>query len=290
MELQLAEKSYKQLHAERMEVRKRYPTITFPDPILEPVWFGRRDKTLIEGTKAIVDRSTGKTMNICSDQYKLVHYEDVIQMIEDVTSRITSFGKIALCPTMLSDGGKMKLTMKFPEAQHLISKKEAIVPKIDVFTSYDLSYKLMGKFGAFVLRCTNGMGTWQKFKQFARKHLQTLILSDFQFTITEGLDLFGLQVDEWKKWNTKVIDLEMYKGVWEMLPFSEKEKEKIEILPETSTALTIKDALPQKALTLWGLNSILTQYATHEIKSDIRKIDVEPMISRAMEITYGKAA
>jgi len=283
------EKPYQQLREERLEVRSRYPDVTFPNPVLEPVWFGRRNLKRMPETKAIVDQNTGRVMNICSDQYKLVHYEDVVRMIEEVTSRITGYGQIALCPQIYSDGGKMRMTMKFPDAQHLV-RTDQVVPKIDVFTSYDLSYKLMGKFGAFMLRCTNGMGVWKNFKRFARKHLQSLVIEDLNATLLEGLMLFGLQVEDWRKWNEAIIDLNTYNNVWELLPFSAAEKEKIEILPEISTNQKMQDALKQKELTVWGMNSILTQFVTHEIKSDLRKIEVEPLIAKTMELTYERLA
>lgn len=285
------EKDFMQLQEERAEIRERYPNVTFPTPVLEPVWFGRREKKLVPATKAIIDKNTGVVMNLCSDQYKVVHYEDVIRMVEETTSNLTQYGKIQLCPQILSNGGKMKLSMKFPEASDLI-RVDNIFPKIDVFTSYDLSYRLMGRFGAFVLRCTNGMGTWKNFRQFARKHLQTLNILDLEHTILEGLEIFGLQVDSWREWDQKVIDLQTYEGIWQMLPFSEKEKEKIEVLPEISSTnlTTIKDAMDRKALTVWGMNSILTQYLTHEVKSDIRRIELEPEIAKVMELTYEKLA
>ena len=276
---------YEELQVVKEDVRERYPNVSFPSPALEPVWYGRRNLKRIPGERAIVDQNNGRVMNLCSDQYKLVHYEEIIKMVEDTISHIDSYGKIVLCPHIMHDGGKMRLTMKFPEAQHLV-KAEAILPKIDVLTSYDLSYKLMGKFGAFILRCTNGMGVWKNFRQFARKHLLSLNILELEQTIVEGLGIFGIQVDNWSKWSDKVIDLDTYNGIWETLPFSAKEREKIEILPEISTNLKIEDALKQKELTVWDLNSILTQWVSHEIRSDVRRIDLEPIVAQAMEITY----
>ena len=280
---------YAELQAVKEGVRERYPNVSFPNPVLEPVWYGRRNLKRIPGERAIVDQNNGHVMNLCSDQYKLVHYEEIIKMVEDTISHIDSYGKIVLCPHIMHDGGKMRLTMKFPEAQHLV-KAEAILPKIDVLTSYDLSYKLMGKFGAFILRCTNGMGVWKNFRQFARKHLLSLNILELEQTIVEGLGIFGLQVDNWSKWSDQVIDLDTYNGIWEVLPFSAKERERIEILPETATNLKIEDALKQKELTVWDLNSVLTQWNSHEIKSDVRRIDLEPIIAQAMENLYERLA
>jgi len=283
------EKSYQQLQDERQEIRDRYPQVSFPDPVIEPIWWGRRHQNLVSGMKAIVDQKTGRVFNVCSEQYKIVHYEDVIYMAEEVVATLHGYGQIVLHPYLYADGGKMKLTLKFPEAQHLINR-DAIVPKMDIFTSLDLSYKLLGKFGAFVLRCTNGMGVWKHFRQFARKHLLNLNLSDLKQTITEGLSIFGFQVDVWKKWTEQVIDLKEYNEIWQFLPFSGSEKERIEFLPEISTGRTISESLKGKDLTLWSLNSILTQFVTHEVKSELRRNAIEPEIAQIMEETSYRLA
>lgn len=277
-----------EIYAEREAVRGRFPGVAFPDPVLEPIWYGRRPNTLIDGKKAIVDNVSGKVFNTCSDQYRVIHYEDVVGMVEDVIKGVQGYGKIEVKPLILSDGGKMRIGLTFPEAQHLIRTKDSVVPKVEVFTSYDLSYRLMGKFGAFQLRCTNGMGTWKHFKQFARKHLQTLNLADLKDTILEGMDLFGIQVDYWKKWAETALDQATYDGLWEELPFSMKEKEKIEALPQIGDRMLIPDALKQGLLTIWDFSSILTQFNTHEVKSELRKIDNEPEIARIMEKTYDR--
>lgn len=282
----LEQKSHDQLLAEREEIRNRFPNTVFPDPVLEPLWYGRREINPVPERKAIVNKVDGNVYSICSDKYKVVHYEDVIRMIDEVVSTIEGYGKIEVCPFLMSEGGKMKVSLKFPEAKTMIAKGDNIFPKIEVFTSYDMSYKLMGRFGAFMLRCSNGMGTWKQFKRFARKHLLSLNLSDLQHTITEGLEIFGVQVIDWKKWSEAKLNEIVYGQLWEQLPFSAKEKERIELLPETGTGLTIQEALKKDDLTVWQMNSILTQFATHEVQSEIRRVELEPEIAKAMEMAY----
>ncbi len=270
----------------RSEVRERYPDTYFPDPVLEPVWYGRRPTERVPATKAVIDQTKNRVLSVVSDQYKIVHYEDILKMVENITSTIDGYGKIVLNPHSLTDGRRFQIQLKFPEMQKLVRSLDNIVPKLDVFTSLDLSSRLTGRFGAFRLLCTNGMGVWEMFKRFARKHLQSLELGDLQSTITDGLGGFNNQVLEWKKWADTVIPLEQYNGIWEHLPFSAHEKEKIEVLPEVSSKLTLKSAMEQKALTVWDLSNILTQFTSHDIRSEIRRIDLEPEIARVVEQTY----
>jgi len=280
------EENFDQPAERREEVRAQYPNVYFPRPVLEPLWYGRRSDHRVPTMKALVDQNNGHVFNVVSDQYKVVHYEDLVGIIGDITSRITNYGEIQLVPSTLRSGATFKLQLRFPGVQKSIRKLDNIVPKIDVLSSIDLSKSLIGRFGAFRLICTNGMGVWEMFKKFARKHLVSLQLADLQATIEEGLLGFNDQVLEWKKWSNTIIPLEFYNDVWQHLPFSAHEKEKIEVLPEVSTKLTLKSALEQKALTVWDLNSVLTQFSTHNIRSDVRKLDIEPEIARVVESVY----
>jgi len=270
----------------RAEVRAQYPDVYFPKPMLEPLWYGRRPNHRVPKTRALIDANNGNVFTIVSDQYKVVNYEDLVVMVSDITKNITDYGQIKLVPTSFKEGAKFKLQLKFPEMQKSIRKLDNIVPKIDILSSIDLSRKLTGRFGAFRLICTNGMGTWEMFKAFARKHLVSLVLRDLQTTIQEGLGSFQNQVLEWKKWSNTIIPLEFYNDVWQHLPFSAHEKEKIEVLPEVSTKLTLKAAMEQKVLTVWDMNSVLTQFSSHDIRSDVRKLDIEPEIARVVESLY----
>ena len=279
---------FEQTAEQRQEIREQFPDVYFPQPILEPVWYGRRPTHQIPATKAVVDQNNGHVLSVVSNQYKIVRYEDVLIMVNNIINGIDGYGAIQLAPYSLQKGRRFQIQLKFPEMQKSVKKLDNIVPKLDVFTSLDLSSRLTGRFGAFRLICTNGMGVWELFKRYARKHLQSLDLNDLQGTIQEGLKGFEQQVAEWKNWSNTVIPLEYYNDVWQHLPFSDHEKEKIEVLPEVSSRLTLKTALEQKALTVWDMNSILAQWSTHNIKSEIRRINIEPEIARLMESTYNR--
>ena len=277
---------FAQPEEKRLEVRKQFPDVYFPMPILEPLWYGRRPNNRVPETMAIIDQTNGKVLSIVSNQYKLVRYEDVVVMVNDITSKIDGYGKIELVPRSFAEGARFKIQLKFPEMQKSVNKLDNIIPKLDVFTSLDFKYKLMGRFGAFRLLCTNGMGVWELFKQFARKHLLSLQLDDLQSTIQEGLSGFQQQVVEWKHWSETVIPLELYNNVWQTLPFSAHEKEKIEVLPEISKNLTLKAAMEQKTLTVWDFSNVLTQANSHLLRSEVRQIDLEPLIASEIEKLY----
>lgn len=290
MEKELVEMGieYRLSPTERKDIRDRYPEVYFPDPVLEPIWFGRREHQRIPDKRAIVDQkfeSNGQMIyGICSDQYKIVHYEDIVHMAEQSIGALTQYGTIQICPYTYLDGARMRISVKFPDLKSEIKKVDSIFPKVEIFTSYDLSTKLKGQFGAFQLKCTNGMGVWKTFKQFAKKHLQNLYLNDLGTNISEGLLIFGDQVNTWRSWAERKISKDLYESIWEELPFSKAERTKIEVLSEIGTGLTLDFAVRNNDLTLWSLNSILTQWNTHNINSEVRRIAMEPLIARSMEI------
>jgi hypothetical protein len=284
---------------ERAEVRERYPKVYFPDPILTPVWFGRREHQRIPGKKAIFDQTGFRTLEnleqpaifgICSDQYKIVHYEDIVHMSEQSIGKLTDYGTIQICPHTYLEGARMRITVKFPDMKSEIRKVDSIFPKVDIFTSYDLSTKLKGQFGAYQLKCSNGVGVWKTFRQFAKKHLQNLFLNALGVNISEGLLIFGDQVNTWKSWAEKQISKDFYETIWEELPFSTAERVKIEALPEIGTGLLLSEAVKTNGLNLWSLNSVLTQWNTHNVTSEVRRIALEPVIAQVMGKLSEKAA
>jgi hypothetical protein len=279
---------------ERAEIRNRYSETYFPNPVKEPVWYGRREHTRIVEKNAIIDQNVRPdqekptVFGICSDHYKIVFYEDIVKMVEGVVGTIKDFGEIKINPYSYADGGRLRINLSFPEKKINIVKGDNIIPKIEIFSSYDLSTMLKGRFGAFQLKCTNGMGVWKTFKKFAKRHLQNLHLMELESSIIEGLDVFALQATMWKEWTTLKIPQKVYEEIWTDLPFSPAEKERIEALPEIGTKLLLPDALKSNDLNVWSFNSVLTQFATHEVKSELRRIELEPVIARSMEKLYDR--
>ena len=273
---------------DRADVRKRYPDVYFPDPVKEPVWYGRREHTRITDKKAIIDQHNGLVFGICSDQYKIIPYEDIISLVEDTVNQIKNFGKIIVDPHTYIEGARLRVGLSFPDKKSLITKIDDIIPKMDIFSSLDLSTKLRGKFGSWQLKCTNGMGVWKTFKQFSKRHLQNLFIGELATNIGEGLDMFDVQIGLWKNWAKTKITLPAYEEIWEALPFSPAERIKIEALPEIGTKMIVSEALKSNELNMWNLNSVLTQFATHDVKSELRRIDLESEIAKVMEMAYSK--
>jgi len=266
------------------EIHEKYP-IPFPEPSLEPVWFGKREKTLMADKKAIVDQRTGNPLGFCTEKYQLVRYEDVLIMVEDVVKAL-GIPDAQIIPRLLSGGGKMVVSLRVPSSQTEIAKGDAIIPKIEIQTSYDLSWVMQILFGMFQLRCSNGVGTWLGFEKFRKRHIQSLDLTLTSDMISSGLIQLEEQTKIWKEWKGLKVPEDAYIKVWEELPFSSAEKEKIEALPDVTSHLRLPDLRERDSLDMWSMNSILTQFATHHIKSDLRRHEIQPQIARGMDRMY----
>ncbi len=125
-------------------------------------------------------------------------------------------------------------------------------------------------------------------KNFAKRHLQSLRIKKLGESISEGMDIFLDQTQQWAKWSKTQITKDIYDHLWEDLPFSQTEKGKIESLPEMGSRLLLPDALQRETLDMWMMNSVLTQYTTHEVKSELRKLELEPKIAQVMENAYDR--
>ena len=275
---------------QRKEVRNRYKNLVFPDPVLEPIWYGRRPETKIEGKFAIVDQGENETVfGICSDQYQVVHYEDIISLTEKVFKEVQSKqGKIEIMPCIIDQGRKMRISATMLEAKYEIKKGDIINPTVTVRTSYDLGWRFSSVFGAFRLICTNGAKAGITFDRFAKKHMQSLEPTMMVDSILKGMELYNAQVAQWKQWTkTKVPEL-IYTELWTALPFSEGEKEKIEKTVEMGSKNTLEDKKWRDQINLWDLHSVMTQYVTHEVKSEVRKNDLETDIARVFDHTFSR--
>jgi hypothetical protein len=277
-------------------VRERFPNVNFPNPAREPVWWGRRGRDRIDGRSAIVDSTSDPEnpvfYNVVSDLYGLRQHEEVVHKVLEVCDDVPEFGQptISIRLPNIAQGGKMRMEAVFKDVDYTIRNGDTIHPKISVFNSIDLGWKLKGAFGAFQLVCSNGMIIGEKWAEFAKRHMESLMVSELVESVKKGMIQFSEQTQQWKKWAELQIDHDSYARVWEELPFGEKQKEAIEELPQIGTQLLLPDALDKKTLTLWDFNGVVTQFVTHEIESDLVRAEKEPKIARTFANHYRRAA
>lgn len=273
---------YEKTMAIKQEIAERY-NMSFPEVSIEPLWWGRRPDNRVDGRFAIVDQNTDLVYNVCTDMYKPVHHEVVIKLVEDAASHLPEFGTPVIKPQLLADGGKLRVNVSFPEVQLEVKVGDLINPFMDVFSSYDLGWKYGGRFGANRLICSNGASVSETFEAFKRRHLVSMVPEELQVTLKNGLESFSDQTALWQQWTELKVLPPIYEAMWEELPFSKTEREKIENTKEIGTDMLLLPALRSNELTMWRAHNVLTQYATHDIASDIRRVEILPQIERVFE-------
>jgi hypothetical protein len=266
----------------RAEIAERY-NMVFPDVVLEPLWWGRRPVNKAEGRFAIVDQNTDTVFNVCTELYQPVYHEMVIKNVEEAAALCPEYGAPKISVKLMADGGKMKVNVEFPEVDIEIKKGDILHPNSDVRTSYDLGWKYAMDFGAYRLVCSNGLKVGEVFESFKKRHLTSLgpnILSD---SLKGGMSRFSDQKEIWSRWAEDKILPDLYTDMWEALPFSQPEKEKIETMKLAGSGLYLPEALKSGELTVWEAYNAMTQYASHEIKSELRVVEIGPQITRVFE-------
>lgn len=276
------EKTQEEIKEIRAEISERY-NMTFPDVVLEPLWWGRRPVNKAEGRFAIVDQNNDTVFNVCTEIYQPVYHELVIKNVEEAAALVPEYGKPEIKISLLADGGKMKVNVMFPEVDVEIKKGDILHPNADVKTSYDLGWKYAMEFGAYRLVCSNGLKVGEVFDSFKKRHLTSLDPNILSESLKSAMPRFSEQKNIWSRWAEEKILPDTYADMWEALEFSAPEKEKIEAMKLDGSGIYLPEALKSGELTRWEFYNAATQYTTHNISSELRKIELGPKITKVFE-------
>jgi hypothetical protein len=270
-----------QLEADRATAQELFPETVFPKVSRRPLYFGSRsEKVLVPGRRALVDIATDIVFGIASDEYKLVHHESVIAKVAEAVGNLPEFGTPCWNLRLPAAGAKMVLEVKFPEVKYEVRVGDIINPKISVRQSYDLQWKMRSDFGAYRVVCSNGLTIGEKVFTYVNRHISTLDVGLMVEGIQTGMERFSENIGLWKKWADKKVLPSAYDTIWEELPFSPTEREKMEALPEADTKLLLPDALHKEVLTVWDFHNVVTQFVSHNLESEVRLAEIGPTIAR----------
>jgi hypothetical protein len=272
----------KEIEDIKARVREEYSDFDWPEPIMEPVYFGRFEKQIVQDRKLILDQKTGVQWDVVSDRYELIPHEVVLDNL--VKSCPSEFGKPAVKLRSWSKGACFRAEASFPEAGLDVEIKvgDIVRPRIISYSSYNRSTFYGIEVGGEQLVCGNGMVRFVAENSSKRKHILTATEPEvMESMIGSYLSDWSNTTGLWKKWANTLLSVEEIEVISEQLPFSEKEREKIMELPLLSNNGENLKSLGSKA-TMWDLNSAATQYVKHELKSDKRSVELEADIARIM--------
>lgn len=243
----------------------------------------------VPGRKAIYNPETEEVFAICSDQYKLIKHEECMEQIEEVIARHPEYGNFERKIKLSNEGGRLRVTYRFPEVEVTVGQKDKINPTIEVFNSYDLSWRFQELFGAFRIICTNGLTVGEKLFHHKKRHMPDLDIEKVNKDLEIGMVALSDQAKIWEGWADRVIDIAAAEKAIKKLDLNKKETNLLEEEKEVASGLSIGDwklftehgyadqmAAP---MTLWIFYNIFTQFITHRVNMN-RRVMLEDRVRK----------
>jgi len=259
------------------EIHSKFPDVKWPKPILEPIFYGRLDKTPVAGRKLMLDKNTNNQFDIVSDQYKLIYHEEVLFNLLNALPE--EFGDPTITAKMFKYGARAHFTALFPELNKFEIKGSETNVEYRLKNSYDRSTYLNYSAGAKELVCSNGLRVFKAKEQNGAKHIgRTISTFNLESRLRNSLGDISEAHKLWLQWAEMKLKAVDVISVVENLPYSEKEQETLLALPIINHGnATLKDMKDEA--TLWSVMSAGTQMV-HEIKSEERRFDIEEKLPK----------
>lgn len=244
---------------------------TFPKATERKVIIGANNEKyrIAPDYKAITNEEGSYLYTIVSNQYKLIQHEDILTMVGECINENIEYGKYTEEQSFTHFGGRMRAQFKFPEAEVEIThngKPDTVNPQIEVFNSYDTSWKFQLLFGAFRLICSNGLVIGEKVLHLQKRHIESLSLDRevIKAVLIQYMRTFSEQKEIWKNWVDRTISQAEAKEIVEKrLNFGKTGIEEISSEIELSSGQSIES----KVISYWIFYNILCQYITHKVNS-----------------------
>jgi hypothetical protein len=258
----------------KSRIHDQFPETPWPNVYLDALWVGNGAETMIESHSGVVVELAGKksVCNFVTDQYKLVPHEVVLHYLMDEVkvNWAPKWGKPTFEVNLYDNGAKAKMSARFPEMtmdkKAMRVGKDVVEPWIGFKNSYDSQWVFSGAGGGKVLRCSNGMMGTKTLMHFRKKHRKDLFMEDMVQRLSTAMETIEQEHEMWKTWAKLQIAKAQAEEILEALPISEKQTEKIMQLEEIGTGQSLEGILKTGSVSAWTMNSILTQWLTHEVK------------------------
>lgn len=225
--------------------------------------------------KALINPDTGKLYKIVSNQYALTRNEDIDSACDKAVESFYQ-GPVTKNVTVYDDGARVKWNYDFRGTEYEVDKLnrqkgDIICPTLNVYNSYDTSWKYDFVFGALRLACLNGMVTNETIFRITKKHLgESMDYERIAQFMMSGLNDFSKLVDQWKSWNHTNTSPEVYERIINGMELGKKEQETIGNEVEIASAVILEE-IKLKTLSYWLFFNVVTQFITHKVQSELRK-------------------
>ena len=260
-------------------IRESYPHVNFPNVYTSPAFYGRREKTMVGDRFAVVgevkedEKMEEVFYAFVSGDYKIIPHEEVIAKTQEMVEKLPEYGQPEFSIHMINQGAKMNCLVTFPEVEWEVKPGDPISPRISVKNSYDTNWELSIDFGALQKVCTNGLVAFRSLFKKSGRHKVSLDVDNMMHTLNEGMENYSKQIGMWQNWAVKELATAQYQQIWDELPFGETYRKDLEVLPQVGTGKTIKGMLTEGRVNAWDFHSIVTQFLTHRVESEMVQIE-----------------
>lgn len=209
----------------------------------------------IKGRRAVVSESN-RVHSIVSNRYKVIQSSEVLERVLPVVEWLGLHTQ----PSIVESRGGAVTYFKFlgDRYQGQVQVGDIVQFGVEFFNSYDTSMPFGWHIIANQLRCTNGVVVPKSFESIGYRHVNSTKLGD----VLRSFEDYPQKVNEvmatWTKWAQTPIAYADANDVLVRAIGNTKLRESLNIRYRE---------LPGDQHTAWGLYSLLTRYATHELKS-----------------------
>lgn len=267
----------------RKRMRELYPNEKWPNLIKESVFRGK-DRELIPNTFSLSDQKTGQTYSFVSSEYEVLLHEEVAATIQDAVDTLKDkWPNYTIKHEFLQGGAKYIAKVEFLSDQKPIKLNDPVAPFIKIKNSYDKTWARDIAFGATQLVCTNGLVRPVIRNSNKQRHITGSTVSQTSEIIEKYLtEDFPEIVSTWKHWSEIKVTKEEIQELFDKMPFSLSEVEKIHEMPLMGDKKSILQLVEGQTATVWDINRAATQYLTHEVKSPMRTLVDTEKVSRIL--------
>jgi len=186
------------------EIHEKYPDVTWPAPVLEPIFYGRLDKRPVDGRKLMLDKNNGNQFDIVSDQYEMVYHEEVLHNL--LNALPPEFGDPKIAVQMFKGGARAGFKASFPDMKDFEIKGSETEVEYRLKNSYDRSTHLNYSAGLNELVCTNGLRAFKTKEKGSAKHIgQTISSFQLENRLKASLEDISDAHKLWLQWaETKI--------------------------------------------------------------------------------------
>lgn len=285
------ELSTQQVNEIVQEVRANHPDINWHDRFASPLYVGASKRQLTDKVAIMSSPYKDEDMDpVCigiggKESYDLLADEVVLYYMEK------------MIPTLEYGEGKLthhvgleraRFTWDFPLMEKKMAKVGDIISlRINMVNGSDVMTKLRGEAGGLCLKCLNGMTGFNNGIKIGMNH-RNLNLDSIFSSLRKSSNLFSEQMENWNKLAEETIAAPEMEEFMTLSGWGGRYAEEIRALPLLNQdKVTVDSLLSTKGeVSAWSLYSAMTQFLTHNVKSEEVRVQRSNQVERAFSRFY----